>query len=435
MTKSASSGFALRMTEAHALFLYSKIKFGKVVIILPGFAKRMAVMEKSAAIIRGLFGAMNDPDIISFGGGAPAKEALPIDVVREIANDVIRKDRRGVEALQYGSVIGLHDLRSVVVNDLLAPKGVMAGEDNILITSGGLEGINLLCQLYINPGDIILVESPTFVHCVEIFEMFEAKCVAVDMDDQGIVIEDLESKIIKYKPKMVYIIPTFQNPTGRTLSLSRRQKVAELGSKYDLIILEDDPYRDIRYSGSDLPPIKTFDETGNTILANSFSKIFSPGSRLGYVLADDEVIKKLIDAKTATNSHTSMLPQIICAEFFKRGYYPEHHRMICSLYRERRDAMIESIDKFFPEGTKRTFPDGGLFTWAELPGCINTTDLLVESTSNPDVKVAFVAGEGFFTEGGGKGSNCMRISFGSVSVEKIRTGAQRLGSLICSKLK
>ena len=190
---------------------------------MPGFAKRMAVMEKSAAIIRGLFGAMNDPDIISFGGGAPAKEALPVDVVREIANDVIRKDRRGVEALQYGSVIGLHDLRSVVVNDLLAPKGVMAGEDNILITSGGLEGMNLLCQLYINPGDIILVESPTFVHCVEIFEMFEAKCVAVDMDDQGIVIEDLESKIIKYKPKMVYIIPTFQNPTGRTLSLSRRQ--------------------------------------------------------------------------------------------------------------------------------------------------------------------------------------------------------------------
>jgi 2-aminoadipate transaminase len=395
----------------------------------------MKTMEKSAEIIKGLFGAMNDPNLISFGGGAPAREALPVDIVREIAHDIIRTDKKGIQALQYGSVMGLPELREVVVNDLLAPKGVKAKAENVLITSGGLEGINLLCQLYIDRGDIILVESPTFVHCVEIFEMFEAECIAVDMDDDGMVTEDLEAKIIKYKPKMVYVIPTFHNPTGRTLSLGRRQKIAELGSKYDVIILEDDPYRDIRYSGSDLLPIKAFDETGHTVLANSFSKIFSPGSRLGYVLANDKVAEKLFDAKTATNSHTSMLPQVICAEFFRRGYYPAHHKMICDLYRERRDTMIESIDKFFPEGTKRTFPDGGLFTWAQLPGGINTTALLEESVNNPDVKVVFVAGEGFFTEGGGKGSNCMRISFGSVSCEKIRFGIERLGNLICSKLK
>ena len=399
------------------------------------FAQRMTTMEKSAAIIRNLFGAMNDPGIISFGGGAPAKEALPIDIVREITNDIMRVDKRGVEALQYGGVMGLPDLREVVVNELLEPKGVKGKVDNILITSGGLEAMNLLCQLYIDPGDVILVESPTFVHCVEIFEMFQAKCIAVDMDDNGMVPEDLEAKIIKYKPKMVYVIPTFQNPTGRTLSLDRRQKIAELGSEYDVVILEDDPYRDIRYSGSDLLPIKAFDKTGHTILANSFSKIFSPGSRLGYILANDEVTAKLFDAKTATNSHTSMLPQVICAEFFKRGYYPAHHKMICDLYRERRDIMIDCIDKFFPEGTKRTLPDGGLFTWAELPGGINTTELLVESTTNPDVKVAYVAGEGFFTEGGGKGNNCMRISFGGVAPEKIRIGAEKLGNLICSKLK
>ncbi len=399
------------------------------------FAQRMTTMEKSANIIRNLFGAMNDPEIISFGGGAPAKEALPIDIIREITNDVMRIDKRGVEALQYGPVMGLADLREVVVKDLLAPKGVKAKVDNVLITSGGLETMNLLCQLYIDPGDVILVESPSFVHCVEIFEMFQAKCIAVDMDDNGMVPEDLEAKIIKYKPKMVYVIPTFQNPTGRTLSLDRRQKIAELGSKYDVIILEDDPYRDIRYSGSDLLPIKAFDKTGHTVLANSFSKIFSPGSRLGYVLANDEITARLFDAKTATNSHTSMLPQVICAEFFKRGYYPAHHKMICDLYRERRDIMIECIDKFFPEGTKRTMPDGGLFTWAELPGGINTTELLTESTTNPEVKVAYVAGEGFFTEGGGKGNNCMRISFGGVAPEKIRTGMERLGKLICSKLK
>lgn len=198
--------------------------------------------------------------------------------------------------------------------------------------------------------------------------------------------------------------------------------------------MEDDPYREIRYSGSDLPPIKAFDKMGHTI-ANSFSKIFSPGCRLGYILANDEVVEKLLDIKTAVNTHTSMLLQIICAEFFRLGYYSQHHKMICDLYRERRDTMIECIDKFFPIGTKRTFPEGGLFTWAELPGGINTTALLAEATTNPDVKVAYVAGEGFFCEGGGKGNNYMRISFSGVTPAKIRIGAERLGKLICSKLK
>ncbi len=398
------------------------------------FAQRMTVMAEPAAVIRNLFAAMNDPGIISFGGGAPAKEALPVDIVREIVNDVMRSDRRGVEALQYGPPLGVRDLREAVVRDLLAPKGVQAKADNILIISGGLEAMNLTCQLYIEPGDVILVESPTFMHSVEIFAMFQARCVAVDMDDQGLVMEDLEAKIIRHRPKMVYVIPTFQNPSGRTLSLERRRRVAELGSRHDVIILEDDPYRDIRYSGSELPPIKAFDQTGHTILANSFSKIFSPGSRLGYVLAGDEVIARLFDAKTATNSHTSMLPQIICAEFFKRGHYPAHHRMICDLYRERRDVMIECIDRFFPAGTKRTFPDGGLFTWAELPEGIDTTALLAEAVARPDVKVAYAAGEAFFIEGGGKGSRCMRLSFGSVPAEKIRIGTERLGRLIESKL-
>lgn len=398
------------------------------------YARRMKTMEKPANIIKSLFGSMNDPNVISFGGGAIAKECLPVDKIREITNDVMTVEGRGYEILSYGPVIGAKDLREVIVKDLLAPKGVKANADNIIITSGGLEAMSLMCQLYIEPGDVILVESPTFVHSVETFSMFEASCIPVHMDDEGMVTEDLEEKIIKYNPKIVYVIPTFQNPTGRTLSLERREKIAELGSKYDVIILEDDPYRDIRYSGEDLLPIKAFDKTGHTVLANSFSKIFSPGSRIGYVYANDDIISKMIDAKSASNSHTSLLPQVICAEFFKRGYYPEHHKMLCDIHRERRDAMIESIDKFFPEGTKRTFPDGGLFTWVELPGGINTSDLLKESTTNPDVNVAFVAGEGFFVEGKGMGSNCMRLSFGANSPDKIRIGIERLGNLIKSKL-
>jgi len=397
---------------------------------MPSFAKRLTTMEKSATIIRNLFNAMTDPETISFGGGAPAKEALPTEIIREIAADVFRSDKRGIEALQYGPPMGILELREIIVNDLLAPKGVVTKPGNVLIGSGGLEAMNLICQLYINPGDIILVERPTFVHCVEIFEMFEAKCVSCQMDDNGLVIEDVEEKIKRYNPKFVYTIPTFQNPTGKTLSLERRRKLAELGTKYDVIILEDDPYRDIRYSGEDLAPIKVFDKSGHTILANSFSKIFSPGSRLGYVVACDEIIKKLFDVKTATNSHTGMISQVLCAEFFKRGFYPAHHKMICDLYRERRDVMLECIDRFFPEGTKRTFPDGGLFTWAELPGEINTTELLKEAVQH---KIAYVAGEGFFTDGNGLGSNCMRLSFGSVVPERIRIGMERLGKLICSK--
>ena len=398
------------------------------------YARRISTMSYTADVVRNLFGAMTDPNIISFGGGAPAKEALPVDILRQLTDEVVVKDKRGVEALQYGPIGGTKDMKEVIVNELLAPKGVKCTTDNVMVVAGGLEGINLICQVYIDPGDVILVESPTFVHTVEIFDMFEAKCVAVDMDDNGICTDDLEAKIQQYHPKMIYVIPTFQNPSGRTLSLERRKQVAELAAKYDVLVLEDDPYRDIRYSGEDLPPIKCFDTTGNVVVANSFSKIFSPGVRLGYVMAEPETIHYLMEAKSATNSHSSMLPQVLCAEFFKRGYYPEHHKMLCDLYRERRDAMLSSIDEFFPAGTKHSFPDGGLFTWVELPEGINTTELLKESTSDPDVMVAFVAGEGFFTEGGGRGRNCMRMSFGSNPPEKIREGVMKLGRLIEKKL-
>lgn len=398
------------------------------------YARRISTMAYTADVVRNLFGAMTDPNIISFGGGAPAKEALPVDILRQLTDEVVVKDKRGVEALQYGPIGGTADMKEIIVNELLLPKGVKCTSDNVMVVAGGLEGINLICQVYIDPGDVILVESPTFVHSVEIFDMFEAKCVAVDMDDDGIRTDDLEAKIQLHHPKMIYVIPTFQNPSGRTLSLERRKKVAELAARYNVLVLEDDPYRDIRYSGEDLPPIKCFDTAGNVVVANSFSKIFSPGVRLGYVMAEPEVIQYLLEVKSATNSHSSMLPQVLCAEFFKRGYYPEHHRMLCDLYRERRDAMLSSIDEFFPAGTKHSFPDGGLFTWVELPNGINTTELLKESTSDPDVKVAFVAGEGFFTEGGGKGSNCMRMSFGSNSPEKIREGVMKLGKLIEKRL-
>ena len=398
---------------------------------MPKYADRIQTMQASADIVRNLFNSMTDPETISFGGGAPAQEALPIDIVREITNEVMTKDALGVTALQYGNPIGLRSLREMVCEYLLEPKGVRCSPDEVLITTGGLETMNLICQIFINPGDVILVESPTFVHCVEIFEMFQARCIAVETDEKGMVPADVERKIQQYRPKMVYVVPTFQNPTGKTLPTERRQALAELGSKYDVIILEDDPYRDIRYSGVDLPPIKSFDKTGHTVLASSFSKIFSPGSRLGYVFAEPRLIDLFYQIQTATVSVTSTLSQVLCAEFFRRGYYENHHKMICDLYRERRDAMMAAFDKYFPKSVRHTFPDGGMFTWVTCPEGLDTTAMLKEANER---KVAYVPGEGFYVEGGGKGKNCMRMSFTGVTPEKIETGMQRLGSLVASKL-
>ncbi|MBR5571717.1 MAG: PLP-dependent aminotransferase family protein [Oscillospiraceae bacterium] len=394
------------------------------------FAGRMTDMENSATIVRNLFNAMTDPETISFGGGAPAREALPVDAIREIAADVLTYDQRGVEALQYSHPNGLLDLRQEISEKLLAPKGIHASADDIAIVAGGLETMNLICQVFINPGDVILVEAPTFVQCAEIFEMFQAKCVSVEMDDDGIIPEDLEQKIKEYHPKIIYVIPTFQNPSGRTLSVERRKAVAELGSKYDVLVLEDDPYRELRYSGEDLPPIKYFDKTGHTVYANSLSKIFSPGARLGFVYAAPEIIAKLFDAKTATNSQTNGIAQVLCAEFFKRGYFEPHMEKLRTIYTERRDVMMECLEQYLPAGSKWVFPDGGLFTWVELPDYFDTTKLLEEAAA---YKVAFVAGEGFFTDGGGRGRNCMRMSFGNLPPEKIRIGMERLGKLIASK--
>ena len=393
------------------------------------FAKRMEYMAGSAEVIKNLFKAMGDPETISFGGGAPARETLPAKQLAQICSELFSSEEYGPRMLQYGHPEGEKELREVVAEYLLRPKGVMAHPDEIMIVNGGLETMNLLCQVFIDPGDVILVEEPTFVHCVEIFEMFEARCVAVKTDELGIDPEDVEAKIQQYKPKFVYVIPTFQNPSGRTLSLERRKKLAELGTKYDTIILEDDPYRDIRFEGEELPPIKSFDTSGNTVLANSFSKIFSAGARLGYVNAAPQILDMLYNAKTATNSQTNTTLQLICAEFFRRGLFEEHLRKTRELYLERRDVMLQCIDSYFPQGTKRTTPQGGLFTWVELPEGYDTSALLEKAK---EYKVAYVAGEAFFTEPG-KGKNCMRLSFGNVPPEKIRIGMQRLGKLLADE--
>ena len=395
------------------------------------FAQRIAYMQETSDVIRYLFESMTNPDTISFGGGAPAKGALPVEIVHDIASQVLTRERRGSQALQYGNPMGIPDLRQAVVEKLLEPKGLTGGLENVIIVAGGIESLNLTCQLYLEPGDVVLVESPTFVHAVQVFKMFQARCIACETDDHGLVIEDVEAKIRQYAPKMVYVIPTFQNPSGRTFSLERRKALAELGSQYDIVILEDDPYCELRYSGEPLPPVKYFDKTGNTVYVNSFSKIFSPGSRLGYVFADEGIIRKTYEAKMATNSHTNVVTQILCAEFFNQGFFEPHLKRFCDIHRERRDVMMNCIRTMLPADIKSVYPEGGLFTWVELPEQIDTTGMLNEAVEK---KVAYMPGKEFFVEGQPIRDNCMRISFGGVSPEKILIGMERLTNVIRAKL-
>ena len=395
------------------------------------FSQRISYMRASADVVRVLFESITDPGTISFGAGAPAKDALPVAAVAEITRELLSDGAKGFSMLQYGNPAGVGALRQVVIDHLLHPRGLNAKYENIIIGHGGMEGISMTGHLYLDPGDVVLVESPTFVQALEGFQIFQAQCIAVETDDGGFVIDALEDSIKKHNPKVIYIIPTFQNPSGRTTPLDRRRAIAELASRYDVMVLEDDPYCELRYSGQALPPIKSFDTTGNVIYANSFSKIFAPGCRLGYVYAEKEIVDRMYDVKTATNSMTNVFSQIICAEFFNRGLYPEHIKRVCDIHKERRDALMHSLKAHMPEGVKWVYPDGGLFSWIQLPGNLSTTGLLPEIMA---AGATYLPGKQFFASGQPILDNCMRVSFGQSSPEAIDKGIKIMSQVIKSKL-
>ncbi|MDL2217666.1 PLP-dependent aminotransferase family protein [Christensenellaceae bacterium OttesenSCG-928-M15] len=388
------------------------------------FAKRMDGV--SGSVIREILKLMGDPEIISFGGGNPAKESFPLDTVEEIAHEVLKQN--GANILQYGTTEGYAPLRESFLEYIAGPKGVKAEAKNVLTLTGSTQGLDLVSKIFLDPGDVVLVESPTFLGTLQAFATYQAKCVPVETDDEGVVIEDLEAKIKQYNPKLFYVIPTFQNPTGKTLGVERRKKIAELAAKYDLVVMEDDPYGDLRYRGTAIPPIKAFDESGHIILLNSFSKILSPGLRVGAVVANDEIIKKMTVAKQSSDTHTSNLTQAIADAFLRKGLLAPHLKSITPMYAERLDAMLNGLDKFFPASFKHTNPEGGLFVWGELPGTPDVPAMLKRATS--EIKVAFIPGQYFYIDPTTMGQNTMRLNFSSATPEKITIGLERLGKLV-----
>lgn len=388
------------------------------------YSQRLSRVKGS--VIREIFKMMADPEIISLGGGSPAAEGYPLDKVREISDCLLRD--HGVAMLDYGLTSGYLPLREAYLEHLVRPKGVEAQVENTIIMTGSGQGIYLVFDVFLDPGDTVLIESPTFLNTINVLRKMDANIVGVAMDEEGIIIEDLEEKIKRHHPKLLYTIPTFQNPTGRSLSLPRRQAIAELAARYDMVVLEDDPYGDVRFRGEPLPPIKSFDESGNVIMLNSFSKTIAPGLRVGAVTAKKEWVQKLELVKQGADTHTATLPQAICAEFLRQGLLPAHLQKVGKIYAERFAAMERGIRQYFPANCEYTRPDGGLFVWARIPGC-NTIELNKRAVS--EYKVAFVPGQPFFINED-EGLDCLRLNYSSSNVEKITAACQRLGELFAS---
>ena len=385
------------------------------------FAEQMKGITGSA--IRDIFKLLGRPGMVSFAGGNPSGRALEPELIRDLACEAI--DRYGAGVLQYGGTDGIPGLREQTAKYLHESALVRATADNVLPVQGGTQAFDLLLKALINPGDVILVESPTFLGAIQTMRIYEAKLVPMPMDEDGVIVEAAEELVKRYRPKLMYVIPTFQNPTGRTLSLERRRALAAMAAQYGFVIAEDDPYRDLRYDGEALPSISSFDEEGWVVYMSSFSKYISPGLRLGAAAVPDaRLLRKMVIGKQSTDVHSPGLTQAIVELYLEKGLLPGHLERICGEYREQLHAMLEGFSEF-PEGTVHTVPQGGLFVWAELPEGMNAMAALERAIER---NVAFVLGTHFYPEGGHE--NTLRLNFSMPEVSDIRSGMARLGAAL-----
>ncbi len=382
------------------------------------FAHRFDHVSGSA--IREIFKVIAKPGMISFAGGNPSLQALPDEIVSDLAVKVLRED--GKALLQYGATEGyppfLESLRDFIRDSVgFIPEAVLP-------VTGSTQAMDLLCKALIDPGDTILVENPSFLGNLQCMKLYQANLVPLDSDESGLIPEDLEKKIQEYHPKMLYTIPTFQNPTGKTLPAERRKKVAELANLYGVIVAEDDPYRDLRYRGEPLPSIKSFDRDGWVVFLGSFSKIISPGLRVGFMAGKQEILRKCTIGKQSSDVHTANLNQAIVDQFIRMNLLPGHIQAICRDYALKMNRMLAHLEDLSAV-IHYTKPEGGLFIWVELPAGMDAQSLLNQAIES---KVAFVPGTHFYADGAH--INTLRLNFSNSTPDQIDEGMNILKKLI-----
>jgi len=393
---------------------------------LTAFYSQNAQKMKSSEI-RELLKLTRKPDIISFAGGLPAPQTFPVDVIEEISCKMLRE--KGKIALQYGPTEGEMALREQLASWMATEKSGIEPK-NILITSGSQQGLDILGKVFIDPGDIIIVELPSYIGGLQAFNSYRANMIGVPQDDDGMRIDILEKTLKDLanqgkKPKFIYVVPDFQNPSGVTLTKERRLRLLELAYSHEIPVVEDSPYRDLRFRGETQPPIYGLDDQHQVIVLGTFSKIFCPGLRLAWMMAPAQWTDKMVIAKQAMDLASPTFNQLIAAEYMQRGHLPGQIDSIKELYGKKCDLMLGALEEHMPEGVSWTKPEGGLFLWIRLPDPLNATELFTQAVEE---KVAYVIGSAFHCDG--SGHNTMRMNFSYPSEEQILEGVKRLAGVI-----
>ncbi|MCL2786536.1 MAG: PLP-dependent aminotransferase family protein [Methanomassiliicoccaceae archaeon] len=390
------------------------------------FAERIS--RTKASEIREILKVTQRPEIISFAGGLPAPELFPVDAVKKAGSDVLGED--GMKALQYTTTEGYDPLRTWIADRLNRKNGTTMNKDNILITHGSQQALDLAGKVFLDEGDVVLCESPTYLAAISAFRSYGCIFREIPTDDHGMVMSELEKAIEENENvKLIYVIPNFQNPTGRTWSLDRRRELARISASNNIAVIEDDPYGEIRFRGDDLPSIRSFDAVGNVMATGTFSKIFCPGFRIGWIAGDERIIKKFVLVKQGVDLQCNTFAQMTISKYLEQNDIDSHILVIKETYRTRRDLAVETMRSEFPENVRFTEPDGGLFAWIELP---EGTDARVILERCLERNVAFVPGGSFFPNGGHE--NTLRINFSNMPEERIVKGLRIMADVIKESL-
>lgn len=386
------------------------------------FAKRMSYIKASE--IREILKVTEQEDVISFAGGLPAPELFPIEEINEVTQIVLNE--AGTKALQYTTTEGYAPLREWISKRMNERLGTTFDKDNILITHGSQQGLDLSGKVFLDEGDVVLCESPTYLAAISAFKAYGCNFIEIPTDTDGMIMNILEKVLSNTKNiKLIYVIPTFQNPTGKTWSLERRKKLAELSAQFGIAVIEDNPYGELRFEGKPLPAIKSFDTVGNILCTGSFSKIFCPGFRIGWIAGDKDIIRKYVLVKQGTDLQCNTIAQMTISEYLKRYNIDKHIEKIIEIYKQRRDIAVKCIECYFPENIKFTHPEGGLFTWIELPETISAREILEKCIEK---KIAFVPGGSFFPVE--HKENTFRINYSNMPQDKIEKGLKILGEVL-----